>query len=85
MEICLQVLNNVAIYMDFLPLESQQSHWTLVIQELEKLFHHIHLYMNKDYDYTCIFLIMTTLLKVASIASCKVTTKHFLFIAIAII
>jgi len=73
LDICLQILDNVAIYIEYLPLESQQSNWTLVIQELEKLFHHMYLYLNKTYDYDCIFLIMTTLLKVNSISSCKVS------------
>jgi hypothetical protein len=72
MDTCLQILDNVAIYIEYLPLESQQSHWTLVIQELEKLFHHMYLYLNKSNDCNCIFLIMTTLLKVNSISTCKV-------------
>lgn len=76
MDICMNILNNVAIYMEYLPLETQQSHWTLVIQELEKMFHHMYLYMNKNYDYSCLFLIMTTLLKVVSIASCKVSLQN---------
>ena len=72
MEICLNILNNVAIYIEYLPFESQQNQWVLVIQELETLLRHLELFMNKAFDYTCLFLIMKSLLKVTSIANCKV-------------
>jgi hypothetical protein len=75
MDICLQILDNVAIYIEFLPLETQQSHWTLVIQELEKLFHNMLMFLNKSYDFTCLNLIMISLLKVSSISSSKVGFK----------
>ena len=71
------VLNNVAVYMEFLPLEAAQSQWGLVIQELEKLFDQIFLIMNKYTDYTCLFLIMATLLKVSYTTNCKPVLEPF--------
>lgn len=73
---CVSILNNVAIYMEFLPIESQHSQWTLVIQELETLFRRIEPLMSKLYDYTCLFLIMCSLLKISSISTNKVETKN---------
>lgn len=72
MNVCMTILNNVAVYMDYLPLELQQSQWALVIQELEALFRKLEPLMNKVYDYTCLFMIMGTLFKVSSISSNKV-------------
>ena len=72
---CVTILNNVAVYIEFLPLESQQSQWTLVIQELETLFRKIEPLMNKLYDYTCLFLIMGNLFKISSISTNKVSKK----------
>ena len=68
----MSILNNVAIYIEYLPFESHQTQWTLVIQDLEALFHQMYLLMNKSADYTCLFLIMASMLKVNYTASCKV-------------
>ena len=73
MDVCLQILKNVATYMDYLPLESQQSQWVLVMQELEILFLQLEPIMNKSCDYSSLFLIMITLLKVPSINNVKVS------------
>ena len=72
MNLCITILNNVAVYIKYLPLETQHSQWNLVIQDLKILFHQIEPLLNRSYDYTCIFSIMNTLLKVTSIANYKV-------------
>ena len=77
MDVCLQILNNVATYMEYLPLESQQSQWVLVMQELEILFLQLESIMNKAYDYSSLFLIMITLLKVPSINNVKTILEPF--------
>ncbi len=73
MEICIKVLNNAAVFIEYLSIESQHSQWILVIQELESLFRHIEPLMVKTYDYTCIFNIMSVLLRVSVIATNKVS------------
>jgi hypothetical protein len=72
MNVCISILNNTAAYIKYLPHESQHSQWALVIQELETLFHQIEPLMHRSYDYTCIFSIMNTLLKVTCIVNYKV-------------
>ncbi len=72
MDTCIRILNNTAVYIEYLPVETQHSQWALVIQELEALFRHIEPLMVKSYDYTCLFNIMSVLLKVPVIASNKV-------------
>jgi hypothetical protein len=72
METTMTILNNVAHFINYLPLESQSNHWSLVLHELETLFRQLEPLMVKSYDYTCIFLIMQTLLKVSTIANNKV-------------
>jgi hypothetical protein len=71
-DICMTILNNVAIYIEYLPLETQQNQWSLVIQELETLFHQMYLSLTKSFDYTSLFMIMSTLLKLNYTTSCKV-------------
>jgi hypothetical protein len=65
--------------MEYLPMETQQSQWTLVIQEFETLFQQIYPVLNKLCDFTCLFLIMSFLLKITYTTSCKVLIL-FLFI-----
>jgi len=72
MEICMIILNNVAVYIQYLSLETNQSQWTLVLQEFETLFRQMEPLMIKSADYTCLFLIMGSLLKVPAIATTKV-------------
>lgn len=72
----MSILNSVAMYIEYLPIESQHSQWTLVIQELEILFRRIEPLMNKLYDYTCLFLIMGTLFKISSIVNNKVRNTY---------
>ncbi len=78
-ETCMIILNNVAIYIQYLSLETNQSQWTLVLQEFETLFRQMEQVMIKSADYTCLFLIMGSLLKVPAIATTKVMSKHFFF------
>jgi hypothetical protein len=77
METTMIVLNNAAHFIDYLPLESQLSNWSLVLHELEILFRQLEPVMVKSYDYTCIFLIMQSLLKVSVIANSKVGIFDF--------
>jgi hypothetical protein len=70
------ILNNVAIYLKYLPVESQHAQWNLVIQELEILFHQIEPLLHRSFDYSCIFQIMNIMLKVSSITSYKVHIYH---------
>ena len=35
LDVCMRVLGNVSIYMEYMPLEQQQAQWTLVVVELE--------------------------------------------------
>jgi hypothetical protein len=70
--VCLNILNNVAIFIEFLPLESQQNQWIQVIQEFETLFRYLEPIMNKSYDYSSLFVIMGALLKIPSISNTKV-------------
>ena len=72
MEICMIILNNVAVYIQYLSLETNQSQWTLVLQEFETLFRQMEPLMIKSADHTCLFLIMGSLLKVPAIATTKV-------------
>ena len=72
METCMVILNNIAVYIQYLPLETNQSQWTLVLQEFETLFRHLEPIMIKSVDYTCLFVIMSSILKVPAIASTKV-------------
>ncbi len=62
--------------MKYLSIETQQSQWTLVIQEMETLFRQLELVMHRNYDYSCLFTIMNNILKLPAILSTKVT---FLF------
>ena len=71
-DICMKILNNIALYIEYLPIESQHSQWIMVIQEFENLFRQMEPLMNKSYDFTCLFVIMGSLLKVSSIATNKV-------------
>ena len=71
------VLNNVSCYIKYLPLESQHSQWSLVIQEFEMLFHQIEPLLHRSYDYTCMFSIMNMLLKVSSITNYKAILEPF--------
>ena len=77
-ETCMIILNNVAIYIQYLSLETNQSQWTLVLQEFETLFRQMEQVMIKSADYTCLFLIMGSLLKVPAIATTKVMSKKFI-------
>jgi hypothetical protein len=72
MNVCISILNNVAAYIKYLPHESQHTQWGLVIQELEMLFHQIEPLLNRSFDYTCVFTIMSALLKVTCIVNYKV-------------
>ncbi|CAF0899614.1 unnamed protein product [Brachionus calyciflorus] len=76
-DICLRILNNVSIYIEYLTLESQHSQWLLVIQEFETLFRQLEPLMNKSYDYTSFFVIMSNLLKVPSISTNKTIIEPF--------
>ena len=59
-------------------METNQSQWTLVLQEFETLFRQMEQVMIKSADYTCLFLIMGSLLKVPAIATTKVMLKKFI-------
>lgn len=69
----MKILNNSAIFIEYLPNESQHNQWTSVIQELDTLFKNLEPVMNKSYDYTCLFVIMINLLKVTNVSNIKVT------------
>ena len=66
------ILNNVALYIQYLTLETNQGQWGLVLQEFETLFRHLEPLMSKSYDFTCLFIIMSSLLKVPAISNTKV-------------
>ena len=72
METSMTILNNVALYMQYLTLETNQIQWGLVLQEFETLFRHLEPLMNKSHDFTCLFIIMSSLLKVPAISNAKV-------------
>lgn len=72
LNICINILNNACVFSEFLPFESHVPQWALVFQEIDVLYKKLAPIMNKSYDYTCIFMIMTNLLKVSSIATSKV-------------
>ncbi len=72
LDVCLNVLNNVCVFMTFLPVDLQQQQWQLVFQECENLFKKMEGILKKYNDYTCIFLILINLLKVSFISNAKV-------------
>jgi hypothetical protein len=74
-ETCMSVLNNVAIFVECLPIEGQSQQWLLVFQELEVLFRHLESIMKKSWDYTCFFVIMTQILKVPYVSNSKVILR----------
>ncbi len=73
LDVCMSILNNVALYMKYVPIETQQSQWTLVIQEMETLFRQLEFVMHRNYDYSCLFTIMNNLLRLPAILSTKVS------------
>jgi hypothetical protein len=69
----MNILNNIAIFIEYLPIEGQSHQWLLVFQEFETLFRQLEATMKRAYDYTCLFVIMIQLLKVPYISNSKVT------------
>ena len=71
----MSILNNAALFIAHLSVDSHHAQWAHVIQELELLFVSIEPFLVKSYDYTCIFVIMSKLLKLPIIAANKVCFK----------
>lgn len=76
MDICIDILNNVAVFMEFVPQDTQYQQWLLVFEEFDILFKKIEPLMNKSQDYICLFKIIINLLKLPGISNCKVDLSY---------